>query len=125
MVEVKNFAESQEERAGKKIDVAMKLRERFLQERSFGLEVGAKSLATVISEKIPEDLKELKVADCRKLLKEIKDMCEVIRPKSETMEELEKTKQELIKQLDPDIAQKVFNKINKTEEEKKKHGTEV
>lgn len=114
MAEVKNFAE---EKAEAKIDVAMKLRERFLQERSFGLEVGAKSLATVISNKIPDDLKELKAADCRKLLKEIKDMCEVIKPKSETMEELQKTKEELIKQIDPDIAQKVFNKINKTDSE--------
>jgi hypothetical protein len=106
-----------EEQEAAKIDLAMELRQRLLQERSFGLEVGAKSLATVIGNKIPYDVKELKAGDCRRILKEIKRMCEEIKPKSETLEELEKNKQELIKLLDPEVAKKVYGTTDEAEKE--------
>lgn len=114
----KKFDEmTSEEQGAAKIDLAMELRQRFLQERSFGLEVGAKSLATVISNMVPFDVKELKAGDCRRLLKEIKKMCDQIRPKSETLEELEKNKQELIKLLDPEVAKKVYGTTDEAEKE--------
>ncbi len=109
---VVNFAEQKDEREETKYDIAAKLNQRFIQERSFGLEIGAKSLATVISDKIPDDIKGVKVADCRRILTEIKEMCEQIKPKSETLEELNKVKQELIKKLDPEIAKKVYEAVD-------------
>ncbi len=101
----------------KKIELANELRNRFAYERSIGLEIGAKSLATVIGNKIPYDLRAIKAGDCRRMLKDIKAMCEEIKPKSETLEELENNKQELIKLLDPEVAKKVYGITDEAEKE--------